>query len=106
MLCSASHDEYCGNQNRVAIYQFSASGVAPGPDACLQTDLGNFTLRAQFRNPPTTGPATVPLKVVVVEMVKNVLWTIISVRSYCLRIHLSLMFLTRHAQRVAQSGPR
>ena len=94
MLCEASHAEYCGNQNRVAIYQFSASGVAPGPKTCLETDLGNFTLRAQFRNPPTTGPATVSLKVVVVEMVKNVLWTILSVSYLCpLNIICHLFFL-------------
>ena len=94
MLCSALHAEYCGNQNRVAIYQFSASGVAPSPDACLQTNLGKCTLTAQFRNPPTTGPATVP--VVVVEMAKNDLWTILSVRSLCL-LNLSVIDISYQA---------
>lgn len=79
MVCSATHAEFCGNQNRVAVYQFSSNATAPGPAACLQTSVSNFTLRAQLKNPPTTGPSTVPLKIVVVEIVKNVLWTILSV---------------------------
>lgn len=82
MVCEATHTEYCGNQNRVAIYQFSASGVAPGPQVCQDTSLSNFTLRAEFKNPPVNGPVSVPLKPVAVEMVKNVLWTILSVRHY------------------------
>ncbi|KAF5318168.1 hypothetical protein D9619_012137 [Psilocybe cf. subviscida] len=83
MVCSATHAEFCGNQNRVAVYQFSSNGTAPGPAACLQTSLSNFTLRAQFKNPPTTGSSTVPLKIVVVEIVKNVLWTILSACPNC-----------------------
>ena len=83
MVCQATHNEYCGNQNRVAIYQFSPSGIPPGPQACLQTSLSGFTLQAQFKNPPLNGPATVPLKVTVVEMVKNVLWTVLSACPLC-----------------------
>ncbi|KAF8959705.1 hypothetical protein BDZ97DRAFT_1922687 [Flammula alnicola] len=83
MVCSATHAEYCGNANRLAIYQFSPSGVAPGPQTCSATTLGNFTLQAQFKNPPTTGPSTVPLKVVAVEMVQNVIWTILSACTAC-----------------------
>ncbi|PPQ78240.1 hypothetical protein CVT24_006501, partial [Panaeolus cyanescens] len=79
MVCTATHSEYCGNANRVAIYQFSPSGVPPAPQACIQTGLSNFTLRAQFRNPPINGPSTVSLRVITVELVKNVLWTILSV---------------------------
>ncbi|CAA7260965.1 unnamed protein product [Cyclocybe aegerita] len=83
MLCEANHDEYCGNANRLAIYQFSPSGVPPGPQACLDTSLTNFTLRAQFKNPPIEGPSSVPLKIVTVEMVRNVLWTVLSACSLC-----------------------
>ncbi|KAF9559523.1 WSC-domain-containing protein [Agrocybe pediades] len=92
MLCSATHAEYCGNANRLAIYQFSANGKPPGPQVCLDTSLTNFTLRAQFKNPGVTvgvvgsgqevgGPnqSSVQLKVVAVEMAKNVLWTVLSV---------------------------
>ncbi|KDR82087.1 hypothetical protein GALMADRAFT_60064 [Galerina marginata CBS 339.88] len=88
MLCAATHAEYCGNSNRLAIYQFSASGQSTAPQACLQTSLTNFTLRAQFKNPPTNGPSTVPLKVVAVEMVKNVLWTVLSVSAFFSSVRL------------------
>ncbi|KAF9528241.1 hypothetical protein CPB83DRAFT_854691 [Crepidotus variabilis] len=83
MVCLATHREYCGNQNRLAIYQYSASGEPPGPQACLQTSLSNFTLQAQFKNPPINGPLSVPIKVVVVELVKNVLWTVLSACPLC-----------------------
>jgi hypothetical protein len=79
MVCSATHTEYCGNANRLAIYQFSTSDQAPSPQICLETDVANFTLMAKFKNPLTQGPTVVALKVVVVEMVQNVLWTILSV---------------------------
>ena len=79
MVCIATHTEYCGNAYRLAIYQFSTSDQAPSPQTCLETDVGNFTLIAKFKNPLTQGPTAVALKVVVVEMVQNVLWTILSV---------------------------
>ncbi|KAF8162701.1 hypothetical protein B0H34DRAFT_650627 [Crassisporium funariophilum] len=82
MVCAATHTEYCGNQNRVAVYGFSASGEAPGPQACVGTAVGNFTLKAVLRNPPVEGSgeaAAVGLKLVAVEMVRGVLWTVLSV---------------------------
>jgi hypothetical protein len=81
-LCSATHSEVCGNANRIAIYEFSATG-APPPQTCSQTSLSNFTLRAEFLTPPTSGPSTVPLKVITVEMVPDVLWTILSACQLC-----------------------
>ena len=79
MVCSATHAEYCGNANRLAIYQFSTSDQPSNPQTCLATDVGNFTLMANFNNPPVQGPTSVALKVVVVEMVDNIIWTILSV---------------------------
>jgi len=79
MVCQATHTEFCGNQNRVAIYQYSASGVPPGHQACLNTSLGNYTIMAEYKDPPTGGPTSVPLKIVTVELVKDVLWTVLSV---------------------------
>lgn len=79
MVCFATHTEYCGNAYRLAIYQFSTSDQAPSPQVCLAIDVGNFTLMAKFKNPLMQGPTVVALKVVVVEMVQNVLWTILSV---------------------------
>ena len=79
MVCFATHTEYCGNAYRLAIYQFSTSDQAPSPQICLKTDVDSFTLMAKFKNPLTEGPTAVALKVVVVEVVQNVLWTILSV---------------------------
>jgi len=79
MVCQATHTEFCGNQNRVAIYQYSASGVPPGHQACLSTSLGNYSIVAEYKDPPTGGPTSVPLKIVTVELVKDVLWTVLSV---------------------------
>ena len=90
MVCVATHTQYCGNAYRLAIYQFSTSNQAPSPQTCLETDIGNFTLMAKFKNPVTQGPTAVPLKVVAVEMVQNVLWTILSV-SFVLTFFTSLM---------------
>uniref|UniRef100_A0A8H7Y1L9 WSC domain-containing protein n=1 Tax=Psilocybe cubensis TaxID=181762 RepID=A0A8H7Y1L9_PSICU len=82
-ICQVNHAEYCGNANRVAVYEFSPTGKPPGPQVCLDTNLANFTLRAQFKNPPITGPSSVPLKVVAVEIVKNVVWTVLSACTTC-----------------------
>ena len=89
MVCFATHTEYCGNAYRLAIYQFSTSDQAPSPQICLETDVDNFTLMAKFKNLLTQGPTAVALKVVVVEMVQNVLWTILSVS-----LHHFLLLLT------------
>ncbi|KAF9464508.1 WSC domain-containing protein [Collybia nuda] len=78
MVCSADHTEYCGNQDRIAVYRSSGSG-GQGPQTCISTDVANFTLVAAFKNPPTSGPATVPLKMVLVELVPNIVWSILSV---------------------------
>ena len=66
------------------------SDQAPSPQICLETDVGNFTLVAKFKKPLTQGPTAVALKVVVVEMIQNVLWTILSV-SFVLIIFLLLL---------------
>ncbi|KJA19113.1 hypothetical protein HYPSUDRAFT_144137 [Hypholoma sublateritium FD-334 SS-4] len=78
-VCSATHAEYCGNSNRVAVYEFSASGVPP-VQVCQSTSVSNFTLVAEFATPPTSGPLSVPLKLVAVEIVGTTIWSILSVR--------------------------
>ncbi|PPR05178.1 hypothetical protein CVT26_012264 [Gymnopilus dilepis] len=89
-LCQSTHFEFCGNANRVAVYEFFASGQPTGPQACLQNTVGNFTLRAQFKNPPVSGPSILPLKVIAVEMVQNTIWTILSACANCCSEWLSL----------------
>jgi hypothetical protein len=79
MVCQSTHTEFCGNANRVAVYHFSGTGTASGPAPCLAADLSDFKLMARFKNPPTTGPSLVDLKVVVVEMSSNNIWTVLSV---------------------------
>ncbi|RDB19387.1 hypothetical protein Hypma_013560 [Hypsizygus marmoreus] len=83
MVCSASHSQYCGNQNRIAVYRFTESGDPGGPKACLSTDVANFTLRAAYKNTPTNGPASVPLKIVLTELVPNIVWGVLSACSTC-----------------------
>lgn len=46
---------------------------------CAQMSVANFTLEARFKIPPSSGPAKVPLKIVVVEMVPSVTWGVLSV---------------------------
>ncbi|KXN82709.1 Putative fungistatic metabolite [Leucoagaricus sp. SymC.cos] len=77
-ICDADVQQYCGNGNRLAIYHFAS---APGgPRECVSTSLSQqFALQAEFQNPPTSGSSVVKLKPVVVEMAKNVVWTILSV---------------------------
>ncbi|KAF8061800.1 WSC domain-containing protein [Lyophyllum atratum] len=81
MVCDANHAQYCGNLDRIAVYRLSAAGDE-GPQPCLSRDVANFTLVAAYKNPPGNGPTTVKLKVVVAELVPNVVWGVLSVRSF------------------------
>lgn len=78
-ICDADVTQFCGNGNRIAIYHFA--NATGGPTQCISTNLNQqlFKLQAEFKNPPVGGPSTVALKPVVVEMAKNVIWTILSV---------------------------
>lgn len=81
-ICDADIEQYCGNGNRLAIYHLAS---APGgPSECIETSLSQpFTLQAELKNPPTSGPRVFNLKPVVVEMAKNVVWTILSACQTC-----------------------
>ncbi|KAJ7290201.1 WSC domain-containing protein [Mycena rebaudengoi] len=81
-VCAADHTEYCGNANRVAVYGFSATGAPPPPQACAG-DMESFTLRAVYNNPPVDGPTEVGLTAVLVELVPNTFWTILSACTTC-----------------------
>ncbi|TEB24688.1 WSC-domain-containing protein [Coprinellus micaceus] len=78
-VCTADHSQFCGNANRISVYTFTPSAEPP-PGACEQASVANFTLVAEFKEPEEDGPASVPLKVIAVEMASNVIWTILSVR--------------------------
>jgi len=82
-VCSANHAEYCGNANRVALYTFSPEGSPPpAPQQCAG-DIANFTLLAVFNNPPLGSPSQVNLRAVLVELVPNTFWTILSACATC-----------------------
>ncbi|KAF9009663.1 hypothetical protein BDQ17DRAFT_1076220 [Cyathus striatus] len=89
-ICDADHAEYCGNQNRLAVYHFSNSSDSNGSDndgaqECMSTDLGaanNFALQGRFRNGAQQGQQ-VSLKVIAVEIAKGITWTILSRMAFC-----------------------
>ncbi|KAJ3928765.1 MAG: WSC domain-containing protein [Lentinula lateritia] len=83
-VCTSDHSEYCGAANRLAVYQFTASGTPPPPTTCASESISNFTLLANFKNPPEDGSSgKVPLKIVLVEMVPSVTWAILSACELC-----------------------
>ncbi|KAJ4476089.1 hypothetical protein C8J55DRAFT_578338, partial [Lentinula edodes] len=68
-VCTSDHS-YCGAANRLAVYQFTASGTPPPTTTCASESISNFNLLANFKNPPEDGSSgEVPLKIVLVEMV-------------------------------------
>ncbi|KAF7294525.1 hypothetical protein MIND_00989000 [Mycena indigotica] len=83
LVCQVDHDEYCGNANRLALYQFTPDGAPPPPVQECATDLSNFTLKAVFVNPPVGSPSQLSLRAVLVEMVPNVFWTVLSACTSC-----------------------
>ncbi|KAJ7498560.1 WSC domain-containing protein [Mycena latifolia] len=73
--CVANSTEFCGGSSKLSVYEDSAGEV------CLSTTRAtNFNLQAVYFTPPTTGPASVPLHVVIVNTVTLVSWSILSVR--------------------------
>ncbi|THU92254.1 WSC-domain-containing protein [Dendrothele bispora CBS 962.96] len=89
-VCVANHTEYCGNANRIALYHLfdddgsgSGGGGGGAQNECVAQDMSNFTLVARFNTPPSNGaPQEIPLKVLLVEMVPSVTWTVLSVSFY------------------------
>ncbi|KAJ7611810.1 WSC domain-containing protein [Roridomyces roridus] len=81
-VCVANHNEYCGNANRIALYEFNAAGTPPPVLNCT-ADVANFTLLAVYNNPPQGFPASQPLRAVLVELVPNTFWTILSACTTC-----------------------
>jgi len=82
-VCSANHAEYCGNADRIAVYDFTPAGSPPPPPQQCAGDIENFTLVAFFNNPPLGSPTQVNLKAVLVELVPNTFWTILSACTTC-----------------------
>ncbi|KAJ7718195.1 WSC domain-containing protein [Mycena maculata] len=112
-VCVADHTEYCGNADRIALYAFSPNGAPPPPQACAG-DIANFTLLAIYNNPPQGFPPQVGLTVVLVELVPNTFWTILSACPTCctdwptLSIQNSVVFprsLSNPVQSMASIGP-
>lgn len=81
-VCLSDHSQYCGNADRIAVYTNTATGP-PTQSQCTSTDISSFTLTAFYNVPPQSGPSSVPLKLVIVEMVPSATWTILSACSVC-----------------------
>ncbi|KAJ7498562.1 hypothetical protein FB451DRAFT_1384371 [Mycena latifolia] len=66
----------CGGPSKLSVYEDRAD------ETCLSTTLAtNFNLQAVYFTPPTTGPVSVPLHVVIVNTVTLVSWSILSTAS-------------------------
>ncbi|KAK7035979.1 WSC domain-containing protein [Favolaschia claudopus] len=107
-ICGADHAEYCGNANRVAVYEFTAEGQAPPPPQTCAGDISNFTLLAVFNNPPVGSSAQVKIRAVLVELVPNTFWTLLSSCATCCSDWPSFslensVFLPRSASNPTQS---
>ncbi|KAJ7221484.1 WSC domain-containing protein [Mycena pura] len=82
-VCVADHSEYCGNANRLALYNFLGADTPPPPVLNCTGNVGDFTLVAVFNNPPLGFPTQMNLRAVLVEMVPNTFWTILSACETC-----------------------
>ncbi|KAF4604362.1 WSC domain-containing protein 2 [Pleurotus pulmonarius] len=92
-VCSADHTKLCGSANRAAVYGFNIGGGGSQPEQCTDVNVNNFTLQAVFKAPPPSGPSTVTLKMILVEMVPDIMWSILSLVSATPRAGESLSFL-------------
>jgi len=81
-VCVSDHTQYCGNANRLAVYS-NAKTQGSAPQECNTLSIANFTLQAVYTVPPANGAAVVPLKLILVEMVPSVTWTILSACTTC-----------------------
>ncbi|KAJ7801074.1 WSC domain-containing protein [Mycena olivaceomarginata] len=107
-VCSADHREYCGNANRLALYSFTPDGAPPPPPQACAGDISNFTMLAVFNNPPLGSPTQVKIRAVLVELVPNTFWTILSACATCCSDWPSFslqnsVFLPRSASNPVQS---
>jgi hypothetical protein len=107
-VCSADHREYCGNANRLALYSFTPDGAPPPPPQTCAGDISNFTMLAVFNNPPLGSPTQVKIRAVLVELVPNTFWTILSACATCCSDWPSFslqnsVFLPRSASNPVQS---
>ncbi|KAJ7693927.1 WSC domain-containing protein [Mycena rosella] len=75
--CVANTTEFCGGSSKLSVYEDSAGEI------CLSTTRAtNFNLQAMYFTPPTTGSASVPLHVAIVNTVTLVSYSILTVRRF------------------------
>ncbi|KAJ7287144.1 WSC domain-containing protein [Mycena rebaudengoi] len=76
MACVANTTEFCGGSGALMVYQDTAGQL------CLSsTRAGDFNLEAVFVDAPETGPASVPLHVIMVNTIIKLSWSILSTAS-------------------------
>ncbi|KAJ7368760.1 WSC domain-containing protein [Mycena albidolilacea] len=91
--CAANTSEICGGSSKLTVFE------DPTGQICLNKTLSaNFNLAAVFVVPPTTGAASVPLHVLMIQTVTLVSWSILTVRSPTLARQNNKTFSTDHKQ--------
>ncbi|KAJ7246532.1 WSC domain-containing protein [Mycena haematopus] len=74
--CVANTTEFCGGSNKLMVYE------NPTGQVCFESTLpDNFNLAAVFVVPPTTGAASVPVHVDLIQTVTLVSWSILTTAS-------------------------
>ena len=79
MTCEADPTEFCGAADRLTIYQDTQAALVDSHH-CLQTTRSNFTLVAIGKQ---LGGRATPVKVIDVNTVPHVGYSILSVRKGC-----------------------
>ncbi|KAF7352419.1 hypothetical protein MVEN_01206400 [Mycena venus] len=71
--CAANTTEFCGGPSKLTVYEDPTGQICSS-----MTHSANFNLAAVFVTPPTTGPASVPLHVNMIQTVTLVSWSILT----------------------------
>ncbi|KAJ7682353.1 WSC domain-containing protein [Mycena polygramma] len=74
--CKANTTEFCGGSSKLTVYEDTTGQICQST-----THSADFNLAAVYRTPPTTGPASVPLHLSIIQTVTLVSWSILTVRS-------------------------
>ncbi|KAJ6560470.1 WSC domain-containing protein [Mycena capillaripes] len=71
--CTANTTEFCGGSSKLTVYE------DPTGQICLSTShSAKFNLAAVFLAPPTTGAASVPLNIDIIQTVTLVSWSVLT----------------------------
>ncbi|KAJ7068678.1 WSC domain-containing protein [Mycena amicta] len=75
--CLANTEEFCGGSSKLTVYADTSL-----TQTCLSSTRATpFNLQAVFTSPPTTGPASLPLHILIVTTVPMTSWDVLTVRA-------------------------